>query len=79
MKNDFLEEWIKDSINFECEKEYVSAIQIHLSQDGDVLTILQCFDSILIYLNKEYQYTCVKREIRGKKEWLVVTRTNMYP
>lgn len=78
MKNEFIEEWIKDNINFECEKEYVNEIHVQLNQDGDVLTILQCFDSIIIYLNKKYQYTCVKRETQGKKEWLVQTRTNMY-
>lgn len=76
--NEFLEEWINDNINFECEKEYVSTIQINLKQDGYVLTILQCFDSVVLYLNKEYLYSCVKRKTLGKEEWLVVTRTNMY-
>lgn len=55
--NELIEKFIKENINFEFNKEYVSGIQVNLKDGKDVMTILQCFDSIMVYINNKYVAT----------------------
>ncbi|MCI5543842.1 MAG: hypothetical protein MR405_08040 [Mollicutes bacterium] len=57
MNNELIEKFIKDNINFDCKKEYLSSIQVKLNDGKDNMLILQCFDSIMIYINDKYMAT----------------------
>lgn len=65
--NQFIEDFIKEKINFDYNKRYVSSIELELSDDKDVMLILQCFDSIIVYINEEYVGTYIKKRVRDDK------------
>lgn len=55
MKNELLENWLKDNIHFKVNKNYISSIQIDLiDNNNDKMTIIQCFEYVRVHINDEY-------------------------
>ena len=70
--NELIESYIKENVTFECDKKYISSVQVELNDRNDKMTILQCFDSIMVYINDNYIATFFEGYDRqGSKIWKV--------
>lgn len=55
MKNDFLEQFIKDNVCFKVSKKYVNVLEIELTDNNnDKMTIIQCFEYVRVHINGKY-------------------------
>ncbi len=76
--NEIIERYIRENVSFDFIKEYVSAIQVNLKEGNSTMTILQCFDSVVAYIDNTYLGTFIEsRDRQGNKIWRCSSNLNL--
>lgn len=76
MKNELIEEYMKDNYLDKFEKEYISEIAVRLTDGHSTMLIQQLFNCVYVAIDGEYFNMFEKRKsLDGSYQWFVLPRS----